>query len=85
MGKGAVRWNAWGITQGHLNEVPQLWVATAILLLLLLKGSILLEGQKQRKDRKTWKSRSEEKVVGFSSASLFPARKQEAVIRGGTM
>ena len=32
------------------------------------------------KDRKTSKSRSEEKVVGFSSASLFPTRKRE----GGT-
>ena len=30
------------------------------------------------KDRKTRKSRSEEKVVGFSSAFLFPARKQES-------
>ena len=36
------------------------------------------EGEK-RKDRKTQKSRSEEKVVDFSSASLFTARKQEAV------
>ena len=35
--------------------------------------------------RKTWKIRSEEKVVGFSSASLFPARKWEAVSQGGTM
>ena len=33
------------------------------------------------KDRKTMKSRSEEKVVGFSSTSLFPAWKWEAVTR----
>ena len=33
------------------------------------------------KDRKTWKNRSEEKVVDFSSASLFPARKREVVRR----
>ena len=26
-----------------------------------------------------------EKVVGFSSASLFPARKREAVTQGGTI
>ena len=40
------------------------------------------EGQEKRKDRKTWKSRREENVVGFSSASLFPARKPEAVTQG---
>ena len=37
-----------------------------------------LGGQK-RKDKKTRKSRSEEKEVGFSSASLFPTRKRKAV------
>ena len=41
----------------------------------------MLRGQEKRKDRKTQKSRSEGKVVGFSSASLFPARKWEAVIQ----
>ena len=35
--------------------------------------------------RKTWKSRSEEKVVDFSSANLFPTRKREVVTQGGTM
>ena len=30
------------------------------------------------------KSRSEEKVVGFSSVILFPERKWEAVTKGGT-
>ena len=30
------------------------------------------------------KSNSEEKVVGFSSASLFPARKREASTKGET-
>ena len=39
-----------------------------------LKGTILLEGQEKRKERKTRKSRSEKKVVGFSSASIVPAR-----------
>ena len=34
-------------------------------------------------DRKTWKSRSGEKVVNFSSTSLFHARKRKAVIQGG--
>ena len=40
----------------------------------------MLEGQEKRKDMQTRKSRSKEKVVDFSSASLFPARKQEAVV-----
>ena len=30
------------------------------------------------------KSRSEEKMLGYSSSSLFPARKREAVTQGGT-
>ena len=42
-------------------------------------------GEEKRKDRKVSKSRSEDKVVGFSSASLFPVRKWEAVTRGETM
>ena len=33
-----------------------------------------MEGKEKRKDRNIRKSRSEEKVVGFSLASLFPAR-----------
>ena len=41
-------------------------------------------GQEKRKDRKTRKSRSEEKVVGFSLAYLFLARKREAITQGGT-
>ena len=43
----------------------------------------MLDGQKKRKDKKTWKSRSKEKLVGFSSTSLFPTRKQETVTQGG--
>ena len=35
----------------------------------------------EEKNRKTLKSRSEEKVVGFSSAFIFPARKWEEVTR----
>ena len=42
-------------------------------------------GQGKRKDGKTQKNRSEEEVVGCSSASLFPARKREPVIQGITM
>ena len=42
----------------------------------------MLGGQK-KKDRKPQKTRSEEKVVGCSSVSLFPARKWEAVTQGG--
>ena len=49
-----------------------------------LNVTISLGGEEKRKDRKTWKSRSEEKVVGFSSASLFSAVKWEAVTQGGT-
>ena len=42
-------------------------------------------GQEKRKDSKLRKSRNEEKVVGFSSASVFPTRKREAVTQGGTI
>ena len=48
------------------------------------KRYYIVGGQK-RKDRKTRKSWSEEKVVNLSSASLFPARKREAVTEGGAM
>ena len=51
----------------------------------LFLGAISLGVQEKRKDRKTRRSRSEEKVVGFSSASLFPARKLEPVTQGGTI
>ena len=46
---------------------------------------ILLQGQEKRKDRKSQKSWSEERVVGFSSASIFPARKWEAVTQSETI
>ena len=39
------------------------------------EGTISLEGQEKRKGRKTQKSKSEEKVMGFSSASLYLTRK----------
>ena len=52
------------------------------------QGAVIVKGweakQEKRKDTKTWKSRSEEKVVDFSSDSLFPTRKWEAVTQGGT-
>ena len=48
-----------------------------------LKVGNLFCGQAQRKTEKTRK-RSEEKVVVFSSFSLFPAKKQEAVTTVGT-
>ena len=41
-------------------------------------------GKGRRKGRKTRKSRNEEKVVGFSSAFLFPTRKWDRVNQGGT-
>ena len=44
----------------------------------------MLGGQEKRKDKKTRKSKSEGKMVNISLASLFPARKQEAVTQGGT-
>ena len=47
----------------------------------VVKDTISLEDQVKRKCRK---NRSEEKVVDFRSDSLFPARKREAVIQGGT-
>ena len=45
----------------------------------------MLGGQEKRKDRKSRKSRGEEKIVSFSSPSLFPARKREAVTLDGTI
>ena len=48
-----------------------------------LKGNISLGGQEKRKDKKTRKSRNEEKVLSFGSASIFPERKREAVTQGG--
>ena len=45
----------------------------------------MLGVQEKNKDKKSRKSRSEEKVVGLSSAFLFPARKREAVTQGGTI
>ena len=57
-----------------------------IIIIIIIKGEspagstqryhISLGDQKKRKDRKARKTRSEEKVVGFSSDSLFPARKR---------
>ena len=44
----------------------------------------MLRGQEKRKDRKTSKSRSFEKVVGFSLASLFFPSKWETVTQDGT-
>ena len=43
------------------------------------------ENVKKRKDWKTQKSRSKQNVVCFSSASLFPTRKWEAVNQGAAM
>ena len=44
----------------------------------------IVGGQEYRKDCKTWRSRSEEKGVCFSSASLILARKWESVTQSGT-
>ena len=40
-------------------------------------------GEEERQEK--MKSRSEEKEVGFSSASIFPVRKREAVTQGETI
>ena len=48
-----------------------------------LKGTISLGTQEKRKDQRTQKSGSGEKVVYFISASLYPATKWEAVTQGG--
>ena len=50
-----------------------------------LKGTILQGHQEKRKDMKTRKSWTEEKVVDFRSTFLFPTRKWEAVTQGGTL
>ena len=49
-----------------------------------MKGTITLGVEEKRKDRKTQRSRSEKKVVDFSSASRFPTRKWVAVTQDGT-
>ena len=54
---------------------------TVIIKEAALKGTISLGDQDKRENMK---SRSEEKVVGFSSSSLFPARKRNAVTQGVT-
>ena len=51
----------------------------------ILNGTISTGGPEKRKDMKIRKSRSGEKIKGFSSASLFPTRKQQAVTQGGTI
>ena len=75
------------------TELPRLPPNIYTLLLLsdpqqaALKGTVLLYrwGLRRRwKIGKTPKSRSEERVVGHSSASLLPARKREAVTQGRT-
>ena len=44
-----------------------------------------MSGEEEREEVGSRKeSRSEEKVVGFSSVSLLPARKREAITQGGT-
>ena len=50
-----------------------------LLLRAAIEGSISLGVYEKRETRK---SRSEEKVVGFNSAFLFPVRKWEAVTQG---
>ena len=53
------------------------------IIITIIKAALKsLGGPEKRKDRK---SRGEEKVVGFRSASLFPATKLEAVTQGGSI
>ena len=62
------------VTQGEtrgINHLTQRRTQGAIIV----KGTISLGVWEKRKDRKTRKSKSEEKVVGFNAASLPPARK----------
>ena len=44
-----------------------------------LNPDSLLGSKEKRRDRKTRKSRSEVKMIGYSSASLFPAKKWEVL------
>ena len=60
----------------------------AIQINCLVKDAIQTEvnqrkgyGTKVKKTRKGW---SQDKVVGFSSASIFSGRKWEAITQGGT-
>ena len=81
-----------------LKPRPQRDIYTHLIaiynILFLLKSNpnsqhskaICCWGIRRRRKRKALKSRSEEKVLGFSSASLFPISiwKWEAVTQGGT-
>ena len=62
---------------------PQIINNTQTLLTGSTERYYIGGGQGKRKDNKTRKSKSEEKVVGFSSAFLFPARKREVIAQGG--
>ena len=54
-----------------------------LAFIISVKGIISLGVSIRRKTGKQ-KNRSEQKVVGFSSTFLIPARKLEAVTQGGT-
>ena len=82
-------------TQMHTNkgmdgdQAYNIYSCVYIYILLRINSSrqhskVLYRRGVKRKDRKIRKSRSEEKVVGFTSTSLFPARKWEAVTQGET-
>ena len=64
-----------------MNDNNNIYIIKELTQHATLKGTILLGGQETRKARKSQKSRSEEKLEGFSSAFLFPARIREAVTR----
>ena len=71
-----------GVGSPIINKYYYYWRVTPVGS--IQRYYISLGGQEKKKDRKTRKGRSEEKVVGFSSASLFPTRKWESVTQGGT-
>ena len=60
-------------------------MCTKYQLQITINNGVIKGGLERREDRKTRKSRSEEKGMGFISASLFPGRKREAVTQGGTV
>ena len=67
------------------KKKKKIYIYTYIYILLLLLSNTRRQHLKEKsKDGKTWKSRSEKKMGGFRSVSLFHARKWEAVTQDGT-
>ena len=77
------------VTEGAMEDTEGMGVVvmegTEGMGVVVMEETEGMGGQEKKKERKTRKSRSEKKVVDFSSAPLFHARKREAVTQEGTI